>query len=62
MEGEWLEIGRRMSVRYLGPRGPEYLEGSMDRPRYLVKVVPEKTISWDGVEWAEKYMNEPKDS
>ena len=62
MEGEWLEIGRRMSTRYLGPRGPEYLEGSADRPRYLVKIIPEKTISWDGVEWAGKYMNEPQDS
>lgn len=57
MEGDWLEIARRMSVRYLGPRGPEYLEGSVDRPRYLIKFTPEKTISWDGVEWAEKYMN-----
>jgi PPOX class probable F420-dependent enzyme len=58
MEGECLEIGRRMAVRYLGPRGPEYLEPSRDRPRYLVKIIPEKTISWDGVEWHPKYLNE----
>lgn len=60
MHGEWLEIGRRMSVRYLGERGPEYLEPSRVRPRYLVKITPEKTISWEGVEWAAKYMDDPE--
>ena len=59
MDGEWLEIGRRMSVRYLGERGPEYLEPSRVRPRYLVKITPEKTISWEGVEWAAKYLDDP---
>lgn len=59
MHGEWLEIGRRMSVRYLGERGPEYLEPSRSRPRYLVKITPEKTISWEGVEWAAKYLDDP---
>lgn len=58
MEGKCLEIAKRMSVRYLGPRGPEYLEPTMDRPRYLVKIIPEKTISWDGVEWHPKYTSE----
>lgn len=58
MYGEWLEIGRRMSVRYLGERGPEYLEPSRARPRYLVKITPEKTISWEGVEWAAKYLDD----
>ena len=58
MDGEWLEIGRRMSTRYLGERGPEYLEPSRVRPRYLVKITPEKTISWEGVEWAAKYLDD----
>lgn len=57
MQGKCLEIARRMAVRYLGPRGPEYLEPSRERPRYLVKIIPEKTISWDGVEWHPKYLN-----
>ena len=26
-----------------------------DRPRYLVKIVPTKMLTWDGVEWARKY-------
>ena len=58
MEGKCLEIATRMSVRYFGPRGPEYLQGSLDRPRYLIRVVPTKITSWDGVEWHPKYMNE----
>ncbi|MCC7452428.1 MAG: pyridoxamine 5'-phosphate oxidase family protein [Anaerolineae bacterium] len=55
MAGQCLEVAQRMSVRYLGEHGPEYLVPTMDRPRYLIKVVPTTTISWDGVEWAEKY-------
>lgn len=58
MHGEWLEIARRMAVRYLGERGPEYLEPSRVRPRYLVRITPEKTISWEGVEWAAKYLDD----
>ncbi len=60
MEGQCLEVARRMSVRYLGERGPEYLVPTMDRPRYLIKVTPYKTISWEGVEWAEKYLDSSK--
>ena len=58
MHGEWLEVARRMAVRYLGERGPEYLEPSRVRPRYLVRIAPEKTISWEGVEWAAKYLDD----
>ncbi len=56
MEGLTLEIARRMAVRYLGEHGPEYLEPSQPRPRYLVKLVPEKITSWEGVEWHAKYL------
>jgi PPOX class probable F420-dependent enzyme len=55
MRGACLEIANRMAVRYLGERGPEYLLPTSDRPRYLVKVTPLKMITWEGVEWAEKY-------
>ena len=52
MRGEWLEMARRMAKRYLGERGPEYLEPSRSRPRYWVKVTPEATLSpgraWSG--------------
>lgn len=55
MQGKCLEIGNRMAVRYLGERGPEYLVPTLDRPRYLIKFIPTETVSWEGVEWAQKY-------
>jgi PPOX class probable F420-dependent enzyme len=55
MQGQCLEVAKRMAVRYLGEHGPEYLVPTYDRPRYLIKVTPTSTISWDGVEWASKY-------
>jgi PPOX class probable F420-dependent enzyme len=59
LEGLLLEIAQRMAMRYFGgEHGIEYLEGSRDRPRYLVKLVPEKTTSWEGVEWHPKYVGE----
>lgn len=56
----WVAFARRMSVRYLGEHGPDYLEPTMDRPRYLVKVTPQKLSTWEGVEWHQKYMNAPR--
>lgn len=55
MEGKCLEVANRMAVRYLGERGPEYLVPTLDRPRYLLKFTPAKIVSWEGVEWHEKY-------
>jgi hypothetical protein len=43
---------------YLGEHGPEYLEPSRSRPRYLVKFIPETIVSWEGVEWHPKYLSE----
>ncbi len=57
MKGKCLEIAKRMSVRYLGEHGPEYLVPTMDRPRYLIKFTPSSSITWDGVEWASKYTS-----
>ena len=54
MQGECLGVANRTSVRYLGERGPEYLVPTYDRPRYLIKIVPTKMLTWDGVEWARK--------
>jgi len=56
--GLTLEVARRMAVRYLDERGPEYLEPSQPRPRYLIKLVPDKVTSWEGVEWHSKYLEE----
>jgi PPOX class probable F420-dependent enzyme len=51
----WVAIAREMSKRYLGEHGPDYLEPTMDRPRYLVRVTPVTIKTWEGVEWHEKY-------
>ncbi len=55
MAGQCLEVATRMAVRYLGERGPEYLEPTADRPRYLIKFTPAKIVSWEGVEWHQRY-------
>jgi PPOX class probable F420-dependent enzyme len=57
IEGLMGEIGQRMAVRYLGEHGAEYADKTWDRPRYLVKIIPEKLISWTGSEWAKKYVD-----
>ena len=49
LAGRSLEIARRMATRYLGERGPDYLEPTIPRPRYLIRLIPEKTVSWEGV-------------
>ena len=56
MRGRTLRMARRMATRYLGKRGPEYLEPTRDRQRYLVRLIPDKVTSWEGVEWAAKYL------
>lgn len=57
LSGQCLEVASRMATRYLGEFGPQYLVPTYDRPRYLIKIVPKTLISWEGVEWAEKYLS-----
>ena len=52
---QWVPIARDMARRYLGEHGPEYLEPTMDRPRYLIRIRPVRLRTWEGVEWHEKY-------
>ncbi|MGB4137110.1 MAG: pyridoxamine 5'-phosphate oxidase family protein [Microbacterium sp.] len=53
--GAWVPIAERMSVRYLGPNGPKYLEPTLDKPRWLIRLDPISMQTWQGVEWAERY-------
>jgi PPOX class probable F420-dependent enzyme len=53
--GAWVEIAKRMAVRYLGEHGPDYLVPTLDQPRWLIKVRPEHVTTWQGVDWARKY-------
>ncbi|MBI3973967.1 MAG: pyridoxamine 5'-phosphate oxidase family protein [Chloroflexi bacterium] len=54
--GRWVAIARRMSERYMGERGPAYLEKTMHEPRWLFFVEPERITTWVG-SWAERYKH-----
>lgn len=44
---DWIEIGKKMVKRYYGPSaGISYLEGSIDQPRFTVKITPTKITTW----------------
>ena len=53
--GRWVEIGRRMAVRYRGEAGAAYLEATLDQERWLFYVEPRRLITWNGAGWHEKY-------
>jgi PPOX class probable F420-dependent enzyme len=48
LEGDWVEMARRMVLRYLGPEGIAYFEATLDIPRVLVRIWPERVSSWNG--------------
>jgi hypothetical protein len=37
-----------MVLRYLGPEGMDYFEATLNLPRVLVRIRPERVSSWDG--------------
>lgn len=53
--GRWVEIAERMSARYLGPTGREYLEPTLGQPRWLFAITPTELRTWQGVAWARHY-------
>jgi len=53
--GKWVEIATRMSVRYLGENGPNYLAPTLPEPRWLIFVRPETLTTWQGVDRAKRY-------
>jgi nitroimidazol reductase NimA-like FMN-containing flavoprotein (pyridoxamine 5'-phosphate oxidase superfamily) len=53
--GQWVEIARQMSYRYLGEHGPDYLVPTLDKPRWLFKITPTVLTTWQGVDWHPKY-------
>ncbi len=46
-----------MARRYMGPDGPQYAAKTMDRPRVLITITPERMQSWTGGEWADRYRS-----
>src|SRR5262249_26151619 len=53
--GPWGAIATPMTYRCLGENGPTYLEPTLNQPRWLFKIKPEKLQTWQGVGWAPKY-------
>jgi hypothetical protein len=49
-------IARSMSRRYLGEHGPEYLEPTMNQPRWLFRIEPRRMMTWQGVGWHPRYL------
>jgi PPOX class probable F420-dependent enzyme len=48
VDGDGVEPARRMVLRYLGPEGMAYFEATLDLPRELVRIKPERISSRDG--------------
>lgn len=55
--GKWVDIAREMSVRYLGPHGPDYLVPTLNEPRWLFFLRPSRITTWQGVDWAKRYKH-----
>lgn len=55
--GKWVDIANEMAVRYLGEHGPDYLVPTLDKPRWLIKIVPTEMSSWQGVDWHSRYKD-----
>lgn len=55
--GQWVAIAEEMSLRYLGPNGPKYLEPTLGEPRWLFFIAPIETKSWQGVDWPSHYKH-----
>jgi nitroimidazol reductase NimA-like FMN-containing flavoprotein (pyridoxamine 5'-phosphate oxidase superfamily) len=55
--GAWVEIAKKMATRYLGEHGPDYLVPTLDKARWLFKITPTKLITWQGVDWHQKYKD-----
>ena len=54
--GQWVDIGFRMARKYGGEGGIQYLNGTLDRPRYLIRISLDKVISWTGEGWHPRYV------
>ena len=48
VDGDWVEMARRMVLRYLGPRRHRLLRGDPRPAARAVRIRPERITSWDG--------------
>ncbi len=62
LEGPTLDLARRMAARYEGDAGLAYIERSRDLERALIRLEPERIVSWGSPEWHERYANPTTES
>lgn len=55
LEGEMEAMARRMARRYEGAEGDRYIDESIDWPRVLIRIVPDRVQSWGDPGWHPKY-------
>ncbi len=55
LEGEMEAMARRMAGRYEGADGGRYIDESRDWPRILVRIVPDRIMSWGEPDWHPRY-------
>lgn len=55
LTGRALELARRMAVRYEGEEGLAYIERSRDWERTLIRIAPERIVSWGSPDWHARY-------
>jgi hypothetical protein len=48
-----------MARRYVGADGDRYVDESLEWPRVLVRIVPDRIQSWDDPAWHPKYREGP---
>lgn len=56
--GAWVDIARRMSLRYLGEHGPDYLDPTLAAERWLIALDPVNVWTWQGNDWASRYSDD----
>jgi PPOX class probable F420-dependent enzyme len=59
LEGEMEAMARRMARRYEGPDGDRYIDESLEWPRVLVRIMPDRIQSWGDPGWHPKYRTDP---
>jgi len=55
LRGRAEAIARRMAVRYEGSDGDRYIDESLEWPRLLVRIAPERIVSWGDPGWHPRY-------
>jgi PPOX class probable F420-dependent enzyme len=55
LSGRLEAVARRMARRYEGADGDRYIEESRSWPRLLVRVVPDRIVTWGDAGWHPRY-------